>query len=595
MQTELTQLRNRGSGAGMNLDNFSLLHLNGKKPIEPGWQRYCREKRTLERKPGHNYGITTGPANGLLVLDIDDAGLFAEYCKTHGIAVPETATITTGSGGTHFYFAYPNHGGTYGNKAFKKFGFDIRGDGGQVVAPGSIHPDTGLEYVVARELPVAPCPDWIIKLYEPPAPKPEPLFNDTPQAARTADLDTLRIYPNMRDLIRLGAAEGQRSERIMKVINALIAAGLSDSQVVEVILSNPIGQKAHEKSDPAGWLRPQIEKARATRNERPAEAGNPKLDLSSAIMPAGAFSKVVVPERKALLHPWLKEDSINYVNGWRGCGKTWFGLSTLKAVSSGGTFGQWSCDYPVPCLYVDGEMTVTDDQDRINCLELDQGREPLYIYADSYASSLGLPRARLTDPDWREFMKNYMLSRKIKLCAFDNLASLCPDIDENSKQDWDPINQYLLDLRFNGVATILLHHTGKGGDQRGTSAREDNADVSIKLDRPNNYQPQDGARFVVNFVKARIPNKHLHLIAANEFHLIQGDDGLYTWSFSNEITNSRTSVLKMLDAGMPQKEIAKTIGISKGQISKIRSNAIEHGLLTDGNKLTQTGFQAVMK
>ena len=105
----------------------------------------------------------------------------------------------------------------------------------------------------------------------------------------------------------------------------------------------------------------------------------------------------------------------------------------------------------------------------------------VYIYSDAYANSLGLPRANLVSEIWRTTMKRILTTRGIKLWMLDNLASLAPGIDESSKCDWDPINQWLLELRFKGISTVMLHHEGKGGDQRGTSGREDNIDYSLSL------------------------------------------------------------------------------------------------------------------
>ena len=44
--------------------------------------------------------------------------------------------------------------------------------------------------------------------------------------------------------------------------------------------------------------------------------------------------------------------------------------------------------------------------------------------------------------------------KKIKLWVIDNLASLAAGLDENKKRDWDPVNQFLLELRFAGISTI---------------------------------------------------------------------------------------------------------------------------------------------
>ncbi len=187
-------------------------------------------------------------------------------------------------------------------------------------------------------------------------------------------------------------------------------------------------------------------------------------------------------------------------------------------------------------------------------------------------------------------MTKFLTKREIKLWVVDNISSLATGIDENEKHSWDDINGWLLALRFSGISTLLLHHTGKGGSQRGTSGREDNVDISILLKTPRNYAPEDGARFVVNFTKSRIRTSRLHLIADTEFKLIQGEDGGYIWTWGNVRANNKNEVLKLLDEGLPQTDVASTLGIGKAAVSKIRAQAIKDDLLTLKNKLTHSGF-----
>jgi putative DNA primase/helicase len=65
------------------------------------------------------------------------------------------------------------------------------------------------------------------------------------------------------------------------------------------------------------------------------------------------------------------------------------------------------------------------------------------------------------------------------------------------------MQNWLLKLRRQSVAVLLVHHAGTNGRQRGTSRREDALDTVIALRRPEDYSPEQGARFEVHFEKLR--------------------------------------------------------------------------------------------
>jgi hypothetical protein len=91
----------------------------------------------------------------------------------------------------------------------------------------------------------------------------------------------------------------------------------------------------------------------------------------------------------------------------------------------------------------------------------------------------------------------------LKVLVLDNVSCLFPGIDENKKQDWEPINAWFIRLRHRGITVIFGHHSGKGGLQRGTSGREDALDTVIALSSPPGYQAKDGCHFYWRFTKAR--------------------------------------------------------------------------------------------
>lgn len=65
------------------------------------------------------------------------------------------------------------------------------------------------------------------------------------------------------------------------------------------------------------------------------------------------------------------------------------------------------------------------------------------------------------------------------------------------------MQNWLLKLRRQGIAVLLVHHAGTNGRRRGTSRREDALDMVFALRRPEDYSAEQGARFEVHFEKLR--------------------------------------------------------------------------------------------
>ena len=90
----------------------------------------------------YNIGLVTGRVNDFIVVDVDNEALFIEFLEVQEETLPDGLTVKTGKG-YHAYFKYPE-GHEICSRTFRAFGFDIRANGGYVVAPPSIHPNGGM-------------------------------------------------------------------------------------------------------------------------------------------------------------------------------------------------------------------------------------------------------------------------------------------------------------------------------------------------------------------------------------------------------------------------------------------------------------------
>jgi hypothetical protein len=102
--------------------------------------------RQWSTTPDANIGIATGDS-GFFTVDIDprnggDDDLDALEAE-HG-SMPDTLEVMTGGGGTHRHYRMPEGVRIGGAKLAN--GIDIKSYGGYIVAPPSIHPETGLPY-----------------------------------------------------------------------------------------------------------------------------------------------------------------------------------------------------------------------------------------------------------------------------------------------------------------------------------------------------------------------------------------------------------------------------------------------------------------
>jgi hypothetical protein len=172
--------------------------------------------------PDANIGIVTGEISNLVVLDIDPkhgGDVSRGRLERQFGRLPATVEAITGGGGWHLYFTHP--GGLIRNRTGLAQGIDLRGDGGYIVAPPSIHP-SGRPYVWVAgrspdEIALAALPRWIL--------------------IPSGGLRARRTLSDWRQLVRDGVSEGQRNSSIASLTGHLLSHHVDPDVALELLLA----------------------------------------------------------------------------------------------------------------------------------------------------------------------------------------------------------------------------------------------------------------------------------------------------------------------------------------------------------------------
>jgi hypothetical protein len=157
-------------------------------------------------EPAANLAVRTGAISNLVAIDVDGGEAetaLAQLEAEHGVLPPSVETIT--ARGRHIWFRHP--GGTVPNSASKiAEQVDVRGDGGYVLAPPSMHP-SGRRYAWSVDCAprMADLPPWLLDLL----------------TLRRANGNGITSAADCQALAN-GIAEGQRNSSLTKLCGLLL-------------------------------------------------------------------------------------------------------------------------------------------------------------------------------------------------------------------------------------------------------------------------------------------------------------------------------------------------------------------------------------
>lgn len=218
--------------------------------------------------PNANIGIHPG-ASGLLAFDAD--AYKDSYDGQDFLTLAEQNTITnlTGGGGTHLVYRMPD-GEKFGNtRGAIPAGIDIKGWGGYIVVPPSIHP-TGRAYqwesgFGPHEIDPSPLPEKLLRILREArtAPSSPATFGD--DDLPRPDIAKWNLSGRIVQLIYEGHSSADRSVTDQSVITALVNRGATDDEIRAVFQNFPIGAQGRYAEPDQGdrYLALSIGKARA--------------------------------------------------------------------------------------------------------------------------------------------------------------------------------------------------------------------------------------------------------------------------------------------------------------------------------------------
>jgi hypothetical protein len=232
-------------------------------------------------------GMPTGPVSGVWVLDIDDPEVFEQAREALGLELPATRRCLTGKG-LHYHFTFDPaqpvrnsqckmDKGT-GEKLWpfpSLHGAEVRGEGGYVILPPSLHP-SGRRYEWSLEMVPAVAPGSLMQivLKADAAPEPAkrvpvdrtPTSGDTPYGLKALE-DECRAVAQAPNT----AQEKTLNEAALK-IGALCAGGqLTDGTARRHLIAAGLSMPSHNPRDP--WtpqgITAKVERGMADGAQRP--------------------------------------------------------------------------------------------------------------------------------------------------------------------------------------------------------------------------------------------------------------------------------------------------------------------------------------
>lgn len=205
---------------------LELVPLSGKKPLVrwKNWQGNNMGELEPYIRPRTNWGIKTGPR--LTVIDFDSEYMFIEFMIKNKHKLPADTPIVRTQRGYHIWIKPTTH---TRNQSFR--GIDIKGKGGYVVVPPSIHPDGGQYRFItplAGRIPRVDLEDLDFSLLTPRTRSNVQTASDYESPSDSWKLEPVFDWNAYKD----GVHEGERHNTLVKYIGWLISRNFTLEEIL---------------------------------------------------------------------------------------------------------------------------------------------------------------------------------------------------------------------------------------------------------------------------------------------------------------------------------------------------------------------------
>lgn len=564
-----------------------------KKPTtEHGRNDATKDEPTIRQffKNGAQIGVATGIESGLFVLDVDldkERGINGyetlEYLEgIHG-PLPLTPQQRTGRGGKQYLFKYVD--GLKNSTGKIGAGIDTRGQGGYIVVAPSRNTNGPYTWVVSpRDTPLADVPEWLIEALR---------ETEKPQETHTAPGGEDRPYC----LKMLGqamakcatAADGTKHDTLIKMSTWMggFVPALSETEI-EDTLWNAVALRAEDEQGARKTIRDGIAYGKSKPLAvPPLHTDDPRPILIGGELVSQAPLTNAQPTTRFVLYN-LKGMRNRPPVSWLIPGEVPAELTTLICGASEAGKSFLAIDYALRTARANPERAViyiapeggSGYHQRVDAWLAYHGvEEPENIY-------FILQSVTILNPQTLQELITTIISFNPVLVVIDTLARTLVGGDENSAKDIGMFFYHTDIIREQThTAILIVHHTGKSGNYRGSSSLIGSVDSWI------DFSNDDGL-ITVACGKAkdweRFPPRYLRMVKSADSVVLLPSDQVD--QRADGLSEGKRKILETLaldifrDSGARRTEIASASGVNELTLFKVLSRMKRERLINQSKK-----------